>query len=233
LASAADIDELLVKNASSPDPEIRTRIARILKAPQWGEADQGLRVALRPQKREWKAGEPPRLLADISNTGDQSFTVFRHEQLMTWELQVDGQWYTWSGPVAQPPLPEVLGNRLARRQQPEGMWLVPQRLGCRQACKQVRRVLDPDVGGIRHGQIEQRPLPAARARKRPCKSIGRKIGRNSSGKAHGDRSPSKEAYGQHATGKTERKAKAIERLDRLAVRSYSSRSWRVCATGAC
>ena len=81
----------------------------------WGEPDQGLRMALRPVKREWKPGEAPRLLADISNIGDQSFNVFKHNQLGTWELQVDGQWSIWSGPVSKPPAGSASPQGCVRR----------------------------------------------------------------------------------------------------------------------
>ncbi len=89
LASAADIDELLVKALDNPDPEIRARMAKVMEAPEWGEADQGLRMALRPQKREWKVGEMPTVSFVIKNTGDQKCT-FSFDFL---EFQVDDVWY--------------------------------------------------------------------------------------------------------------------------------------------
>jgi beta-lactamase regulating signal transducer with metallopeptidase domain len=63
----------------------------------WGEPEMGVRAALRPEKTRWKAGETPRFLADVSNSGELSFAVARNPSQL--EVVVDGQWYSWSGPV--------------------------------------------------------------------------------------------------------------------------------------
>ncbi len=164
LASAADIDEFLVKALDNPDPEVRARVARILEAPQWGEADHGLRVALRPEKREWKAGETPRLLAAISNTGDQSFIVFKHEIL--WEIQVDGQWYTWGLPIKEIPEAYELGlngrfsdieitlnsNQWMPKDGDKELALTPGR--------HIVRVAEPS-GSVPDGKVKARPVSRA------------------------------------------------------------------------
>ena len=61
----------------------------------WGEAVEGVQVRLRPVKTTWKAGETPRLLADVRNRGERVFLVYRTQE--TCELEIDGHWYRWGG----------------------------------------------------------------------------------------------------------------------------------------
>ena len=119
MATKIDLNEMLVENIANPDPEIRNLIARILEAPEWGDADKGLQVAVRLEKRQWKStgkavvipakpgsGQPrlewkpdetPPLTADIRNAGVLGFTV----EDFSWQIQVDGEWYEREPPVAE------------------------------------------------------------------------------------------------------------------------------------
>jgi len=100
LALTADIYELLKKHADDPDPEVRTRVRKVLEA-EWGEAVEGVQVRLRAEKTQWKAGETPRLIASIRNIGELSFVFGPGPS--NWEFQVDGRWYNWLGEVFKNP----------------------------------------------------------------------------------------------------------------------------------
>lgn len=55
----------------------------------WGEADGGVRIRVRPGKREWRADEAPELRLDVSN-GKGGLTVRNFPHC---EVEVDGRWY--------------------------------------------------------------------------------------------------------------------------------------------
>ena len=58
----------------------------------WGPAVEGVQVRLRADKREWKAGETPKLIIDVRHQGDQKLVVRTVLDAVD-ELQVDGQSY--------------------------------------------------------------------------------------------------------------------------------------------
>jgi hypothetical protein len=64
----------------------------------WGKAVEGVQCRLRPVKTTWKAGEAPKLLADVRNRGERVFLVYRAQEMC--ELQVDGRWYRWAGDIS-------------------------------------------------------------------------------------------------------------------------------------
>ncbi len=55
----------------------------------WGEAVEGLRCRLRVDRRIWKAGEVPELLADAENQGGKRFQICLAER----EISINGAWY--------------------------------------------------------------------------------------------------------------------------------------------
>ena len=95
LAGTADLGDLLIKHLADPDADLEKRIARILETPRWGEADLGLRVALRPEKLQWKAGETPLFIATIRNDNDRK-SAFKG-RYDGWVIQVDQWSYSWNG----------------------------------------------------------------------------------------------------------------------------------------
>ncbi len=87
-----------IRVVSNPvEIEILPSEAKVAEPP-WGEAVEGVQTRLRADKVQWKAGEMPTFKADIRNTGKDDLTTAQSQVL--WELQVDGQWYTWSGDIA-------------------------------------------------------------------------------------------------------------------------------------
>jgi RNA polymerase sigma factor (sigma-70 family) len=62
-----------------------------IEAPEWGEAVQGLRIRLRPDKVEWGAGEAPTFRLDVSNKGKESFAFSPIQQSCI--LEIDGKRY--------------------------------------------------------------------------------------------------------------------------------------------
>lgn len=71
---------------------------QVKAAPPWGEAVEGVQVRLRADKTQWKAGETPTFKADVRNQGTRDFSVAQAQQLC--ELEVDGQWCTWTGDIS-------------------------------------------------------------------------------------------------------------------------------------
>ena len=110
---SAKQNTFLSKDVAAECAQVRDSIEALLGSVTlavgaWGEPDQGLRLAMRPEKAEWAAGETPRLLADISNGTDRPLNranaqAFWEPALL--ELQVDGRWYYRPGSkIVQPSL---------------------------------------------------------------------------------------------------------------------------------
>jgi beta-lactamase regulating signal transducer with metallopeptidase domain len=64
-------------------------------------ADAGVELKLKADKEQWKAGETPTLTASIGNSGARPFTARQNEN--EWELEYDGRWYSWIGPLSKEP----------------------------------------------------------------------------------------------------------------------------------
>ncbi|MBN1973235.1 MAG: hypothetical protein JW787_06325 [Sedimentisphaerales bacterium] len=58
---------------------------------QWGKSVEGVQVRLQADKTMWKAGEIPKLKADVRNNGTRELLIYRTDQLC--ELSVDSQLY--------------------------------------------------------------------------------------------------------------------------------------------
>lgn len=65
--------------------------------PEWGEAVEGVKARLKPDQIEWRFGEVPTLKADLRNEGYGEYVVPQAQE--TCELEVDGIWHFWMGPV--------------------------------------------------------------------------------------------------------------------------------------
>jgi hypothetical protein len=59
--------------------------------PDWGEAAEGVKVRLRPNKVEWAAGETPTFQLDLLNQSKEDFGGCRIAQGC--EIEIDGKWY--------------------------------------------------------------------------------------------------------------------------------------------
>ncbi|MHC4176169.1 MAG: hypothetical protein ACYSWU_01605, partial [Planctomycetota bacterium] len=57
----------------------------------WGPATEGVQCRLVPEKRTWKAGQTPQLLADLRNRGKRELSMGLYPT--SWEVQYDGVWY--------------------------------------------------------------------------------------------------------------------------------------------
>ncbi len=62
---------------------------------EWGEAVNGVQARLRLKKRQWKAGETPRLLADVRNQGKTTYWIGAAQPVH--EIEIDGKWHSWAG----------------------------------------------------------------------------------------------------------------------------------------
>lgn len=60
----------------------------------WGEPVEGVQVRLRAEKKLWKLGETPILMADVRNRSKFQLRVWSG-QIYGWELDVNGQWYEY------------------------------------------------------------------------------------------------------------------------------------------
>jgi|GEM_PF-5363357 len=79
---------------------IRCKVVRGAASPgkaTWGEAVEGVRCRLRPDRHSWQAGETPTLKADICNRGTHQLSVVQHQSVC--ELWCDGRWYSWAGEI--------------------------------------------------------------------------------------------------------------------------------------
>jgi hypothetical protein len=63
----------------------------------WGEAVAGVQCRLRADVLVWPSNTVPELKADVRNRGKGELSVAQAQQLC--ELEVDGAWYQWHGPV--------------------------------------------------------------------------------------------------------------------------------------
>ena len=74
------------------------RHKRLLTSDQlaaWSKPAKGLRLRLRPLKRQWPTGETPELRLDLWNVGTEDFACLCLQQQC--EIEVDGRWYRWGG----------------------------------------------------------------------------------------------------------------------------------------
>jgi beta-lactamase regulating signal transducer with metallopeptidase domain len=68
--------------------------------PSWGNADKGVRVALRPGKTKFAPGEMIRFSVDLANRGDRAISALISQQSTVWsEVEIDGAWYAWSSQI--------------------------------------------------------------------------------------------------------------------------------------
>ena len=83
LRDEVDLTELLLRGVREGDP--------------WGPAVEGVQVRLWTGHSMWPQGTVPRLAADVRNRGKRDLSVAQAQQLC--ELEVDGQWYQWTGDI--------------------------------------------------------------------------------------------------------------------------------------
>jgi RNA polymerase sigma factor (sigma-70 family) len=67
------------------------------KESAWGEAVDGVQARIRTPKAIWKAGEAPTFILDLRNQGKQ--TPHSTHVPSDCEIEVDGIWYMYTGPV--------------------------------------------------------------------------------------------------------------------------------------
>jgi len=67
-------------------------------APAWGEPVEGAQCRLEPEKARWAADEVPKLTAYVRDPGKSGLWLTNPPAVGA-RLQVDGQWYRWSGEV--------------------------------------------------------------------------------------------------------------------------------------
>jgi hypothetical protein len=60
----------------------------------WGEAFESVQCRLRADRIGWKCGEIPTFKADVRNQGTREVQVHMIQEI-SWELEVDGEWYVW------------------------------------------------------------------------------------------------------------------------------------------
>jgi RNA polymerase sigma factor (sigma-70 family) len=65
------------------------------KAPEWGEAVQGVQARLRPSKTAWDIGETPEFVLDVRNRGEKA--PFQCRVPAFCEIEWDGQSYVYGG----------------------------------------------------------------------------------------------------------------------------------------
>jgi hypothetical protein len=85
---------LLQAAAKDKDPERAARAAQALREiadRQWGEAVEGVQLALRTDRRQWKPGEIPVFRIEARNTGTQQWFVPEGEAL--YQLTLGGESY--------------------------------------------------------------------------------------------------------------------------------------------
>lgn len=78
------------------DPPIQAQ-ADAKDAELWGEAVLGVQASLRAEREEWGKGEWPAFKLKVRNQGEQSPYVARQQEVA--EVEFDGQWFMYSGPV--------------------------------------------------------------------------------------------------------------------------------------
>jgi hypothetical protein len=64
----------------------------------WSEAVEGLQCRLRAEKGVWKAKEVPAVRFEVRNQGKRELEI--HMAAPACEVEFDGAWYKWSGPVS-------------------------------------------------------------------------------------------------------------------------------------
>ena len=67
------------------------------KAEPWGETVDGVQASLRADREEWWKGEKPALTLKVRNQGEHRPFVARQQEVA--EVEFDGQWFVYSGPV--------------------------------------------------------------------------------------------------------------------------------------
>ncbi len=63
----------------------------------WGEPVEGVSTRLRADKKRWATNETPTFKFDVRNQGQRKFGTFQGQELG--RLEVDGVWYSWTGPI--------------------------------------------------------------------------------------------------------------------------------------
>lgn len=76
----------------------------------WGEAADGLCMKIRTKKLVFNTEETVAVIVDLLNIGEKIFNCSSWQQFF--EIEVDGQWYQWSGPEAADILSWVLGSKI-------------------------------------------------------------------------------------------------------------------------
>lgn len=76
----------------------------------WGEAVEGVQAALQATYPDWWRSEQPVLKLSLRNQGRQSPYVARQPEVV--EVEVDGAWYAWNGPVSVTSGPLAPGERI-------------------------------------------------------------------------------------------------------------------------
>ncbi len=66
-------------------------------AETWGEAVDGVQASLRADREEWWKGEMPALKLKVRNQGEHRPFVARQQEVA--DVEFDGQWFMYSGPV--------------------------------------------------------------------------------------------------------------------------------------
>lgn len=70
-----------------------------LKAP-WSKAVEGLQCWLQPDKAVWKVDEVPSFRLHVRNQGKRDLEI--HMAQVACNLEFDGAWFAWAGPVSIP-----------------------------------------------------------------------------------------------------------------------------------
>ena len=75
--------------------------AAAIKTPRnelrWGEAVDGVQASLRAEREEWWKSERPAFKLALRNQGQHGPFIARQQEVA--EVEFDGQWFEWSGPI--------------------------------------------------------------------------------------------------------------------------------------
>lgn len=77
--------------------------------PPWGEAVEGLQCWLEADKAVWQGDEVPTFRLHVRNQGKRDLEI--HMAQAACQLEFDGAWFDWTGPVSIPAGPWPAGRQ--------------------------------------------------------------------------------------------------------------------------
>jgi hypothetical protein len=86
-AGIAELQKALPACRIEPQPDVK-----------WSAAVEGLQCRLRAEKEIWKTGSIPAVRLEVRNQGKRDLEI--HMAAPACEIEFDGAWYRWAGPVS-------------------------------------------------------------------------------------------------------------------------------------